>query len=400
MINSRVLVLAPHLFYPTRNGADILIDRRWAEFSNHVSHVDILGGDVLVRYKGGASISFDRYSNEIRSRLSASFRTAITGSHYLLQKLVTPAFKRKAMECLANRDYGLIVYSYISTASLAPLDDTCPCRLHCIETHNDEIKWFIDMGVSSANALVKLVAWLSARWLRRFMQESGAHFLYLHVSQTDQLGYARFFPSHISYVAPVGCDIEAVLPRQDSLMMDRDRAVRLLFVGSLSVKMNYDAIKYFSEEFYAVILSGLLGHVEVRIVGSNPTAQVVQLCAQRGWHLFANQSDSELAASYRWADFSILPFAYSTGGKLKLLKSLSQGVPFLATEAVSGQLDEVAQTCLFSNHAPDWVRHIKKIREAGITQSERERLVSCARQNSWSRIAGNLYEFLAARAKY
>ncbi|MCC6503780.1 MAG: hypothetical protein IT362_11695, partial [Deltaproteobacteria bacterium] len=37
------LVIAPHLEYPTRNGGDLLIDRRWAEFSRYVPFVDIVG---------------------------------------------------------------------------------------------------------------------------------------------------------------------------------------------------------------------------------------------------------------------------------------------------------------------------------------------------------------------
>lgn len=391
LIKSACLVLAPHLSYPTRNGADILIDRRWAEFSNHMAYVDILGSNVLVRYQHGTRVSVQEYSNHARSKLWSSFRTLVKGSHYLLEKLITKDFVRMARECLAKPEYGMVVYSYISTASLAFIGMHVG-RLHCVETHNNEIKWFADMRHSSGNPLVKAIAWLSEHWLLSFMRKHETDFLYIHVTKADQSGYADYFPRHTSYIAPVGCDIDLAWRSHEHI--EGVQSVRMLFVGSLGVKMNYDAIKYFAEKFYPVIKQGLIGQLEVRIVGSNPSVQVVQLCAQMGWDLCANVSEEELTESYGWANFSILPFAYATGGKLKLLKSLSQAIPFLATEALSGQLDEIDETCLVSNQPSLWLQHIMKIRESGINQEKREQLILCAQKYSWSKIASDLYQHL------
>ena len=392
LIKSACLVLAPHLSYPTRNGADILIDRRWAEFSHHVAYVDILGANVLVRYQYGVRVSVQEYFNQPKSKLWSSFWTVVKGSHYLLEKLITRDFARMVSECMSKPEYGVVVYSYISTASLS-VHAINQGRLYCVETHNDEIKWFADMQHSSGNPFVKVIAWLSERWLMRFMRQHETDFLYLHVTKADQAGYADYFPRHISYVAPVGCDMKVAFPSHENAEVVR--SVRLLFVGSLGVRMNYDAINYFAEKFYPVVRQGLAGQLDVRIVGSNPSAQVAQLCAQMGWGFCANVSEEELDESYGWADFSILPFAYATGGKLKLLKSLSQAVPFLATEAVSGQLDEIEPTCLVSNQPSEWLQHILKIKEAGITQEQRNQLVACAKKYSWSRIACDLHKHLA-----
>lgn len=393
MIKLACLVLAPHLSYPTRNGADILIDRRWAEFSHHVGYVDILGCDALVRYQHGVRISEQAYLNQPRSKLWSSFRTIVGWSHYLLEKFITQRFVSMARGLLVNPEYGMVVYSYISTASLATFGKSVD-RLCCIETHNDEIKWFADMRNSTRNPLVKMTAWLSEHWLLGFMRQHETDFLYLHVTKADQLGYARYFPNHSCYVAPVGCDIDVALHGHADI--EPARPIRLLFVGSLGVKMNFDAIKYFSENFYSVISQGLVGQLELRIVGSNPSSQVVKLCALMGWGLKADVSEEELSAAYDWADFSILPFAYATGGKLKLLKSLSQAVPFLATEVVCGQMDEIEQTCLVSDQPLEWLQHIVKFRERGISQEQRTRLVLCAQSYSWSQIASDLYRYLSS----
>ena len=51
--NRPVLVLAPHLVYPLRHGADILIGRRWGMFSAHVPRVDIVGREAVHIFEGG-----------------------------------------------------------------------------------------------------------------------------------------------------------------------------------------------------------------------------------------------------------------------------------------------------------------------------------------------------------
>jgi hypothetical protein len=392
MLKSACLVLAPHLTYPTRNGADILIDRRWAEFSRHVDYVDILGSNVLVRYENGVRVSVKDYSNRARSKIWASILTVVRGSHYLLEKLITQEFVYKAKECLVKPEYRLVVFSYISTASLAILDESIG-RLYCVETHNDEVKWFKDMRYSSGNPLVKMIAWLSEVWLLQFMRRNDNNFLYLHVTKADQSGYDVYFPKQKSYVAPVGCDLSDRLSHHRK-NYGENCSVKLLFVGSLNVKMNFDAIKHFSEKFYPVITQNNWKKIEVRIVGSNPTIKIVQLCSQMGWSLLADASEDELTTSYDWADFSILPFAYATGGKLKLLKSLSLGVPFLATGAVCNQLYEIDQTCLVSDFPSEWLDHIRKIKGSGISQQQRNELMASVQKYSWSRIAADLHQHL------
>ncbi len=392
-IKSSCLILAPHLSYPTRNGADILIDRRWAEFSHYVPYVDILGSNLLVRYQNGVKITSQEYSNQAKSKLWSAILTITKKSHYLLEKLITKDFERMAAKCLANPEYGIVVYSYIATSSLVACQKD-NARLLCIETHNDEIKWFEDMGCTSWNPLIKLVAWFSKRWLLRFMSKHETDFIFLHVTKYDQSGYAAYFPMQISYVAPVGCDVD--VRQYYHANIEVTRSVRLLFVGSLGVKMNYDAIKYFAEKFYPVVRKGLAGQLDVRIVGSNPSPQVVQFCSHMDWSLCANVSEDELNEYYAWADFSILPFAYATGGKLKLLKSLSQAVPFLATEALNGQLSEVDHCCLVSDQPSEWLHHIIKIRKIGITQEQRNGLVLHAQKYSWSKISSDLFQHLSS----
>lgn len=392
--NSRCLVLAPHLVYPTRNGADILIDRRWCEFSHHVNEVVIIAQDRVISYVRGAPVVVSKFENHARSKSQASFRTILFFSHYLAEKFLTNAYHRVAKQYLRKMCYDLVVCSYISTASLIN-KRLLPRESYCIETHNDEIKWFDDIQYSTRNLGMKWVAWLSSRWLVSFIRKHESDFLYLHVSKADQAGYEIYAPNLSSYLAPVGCDVDDVQMKHP--MVYAGRPVRLLFVGSLGVKMNFDALEYFSKTFEPVLRQGLPEGIEVRVVGSMPTYKVESLCLSNGWNLLANVSDEELTECYRWADFSLLPFAYATGGKLKLLKSMSFGVPFLATTAAIVQLDDVCSPSVVSDEPGDWLTQIHDVQKNGISQSQRDQIKLIAHKHSWRNIANCLYQHIRLR---
>ena len=389
----KCLVLAPHLLYPTRNGADILIDRRWCEFSHYVDSVDIVANNCVIHYVKGKRKSEINFSNSMRSKLHASIRCVLFHSHYLVEKFNAVSYTGIAKKYLDCTSYDVVICSFISSASLVDLNKNRNA-LYCIETHNDEIKWFDDMRLNSKNILIKLVAWLSGEWVIKFFHKHESQYLFLHVASTDELGYKVYYPNHLSYIAPVGC--EENQNNLEHISLVKGSPIKLLFVGSLSVKMNYDAICNFAEKYYPLLSKCLLDGIDVRIVGSNPSSRVINICSLNGWDLCPDVSDEELIGCFAWADFSILPFAYSTGGKLKLLKSLSLGVPFLATNSVAGQIDEICPPSLISDDPEEWLSQIRLFQLRGITLEQRNKLKISANKYSWRNIAFNLYEHLCS----
>ncbi|MDP2690263.1 MAG: glycosyltransferase [Deltaproteobacteria bacterium] len=380
------LVVAPHLEYPTRNGGDILIDRRWAGFSIHVPYVDIVGKRTVTRYRGGSLDGRTDFDNEWGSKRRAAATAVLKRSHYLLEKYLTPGFRAEARKRLLDGAYSTVVFSLISTASLRASVPEFPGRLYCVETQNDELKWFSDLKGASGNPLARLAAHFSGRWLESFLKTHEDAFLYIHVSGADRDGYGRIIPGHKSIVAPVGVDMDGgVMPCRDDA-----GKVRLIFAGSLGVKMNLDALNVFRKEFYPPLKAALGTGLAVLVVGSRPSAAVVSLCAEHGWELHPDVSDEEMARLYASSAFSILPFHYVTGGKLKLLKTLASGVPFLSTIEMRDQVDELVYPCHFSNDPGEWVKRVLEIKERGISPEAREALVGYARRYSWPVIVSGL----------
>lgn len=386
---SPCLVIAPHLEYPVRTGADILIDKKYGRFSRHVPFVDLVGKNVVVRYRDGEVVRRRAFDNAEVSKARAALRTLRKRSHYLLEKFVTREFLKVAGPYLADPEYKTVVLSFVYSAAI--VEDLPPTteRMYCIETHNDEIAWYENLRKSSANPLAKLASYSSERWALSFVRRHVSDFLFLHVSEGDRGGFARRFPEHVGYVVPTGVD---EMPNPDVRREGPTEKARLIFVGSLGVKINLDALEVFKKTFYPVLRAQLGRDLEVLVVGSNPSKTVRRLCENSGWKLRPNVSERELTELYGASTFSVLPFTYTTGSKLKLLDSLARGVPFLATESLSDQVNEVAYPCLISNDPEEWAQRVRDVRVRGIADDTRVMLKGQAQAFSWDTVAHRTFE--------
>jgi len=121
ILNSPILIIAPHLEYPTRNGADILIDRRWRQFSSYSSEVVIIGMNTVTKYSNSVLVSQENFFNRSRSKNIAALRTLIFRTHYLYEKFITKKYIEKVNEILSRADYGFLVFSFILSTKLGEI---------------------------------------------------------------------------------------------------------------------------------------------------------------------------------------------------------------------------------------------------------------------------------------
>jgi glycosyltransferase involved in cell wall biosynthesis len=295
-----------------------------------------------------------------------------------------------ARSYLSKPEYKIVVFSYISTAGMLLAWADSNGRQLYIVTQNDELELFNHLRATSRNPLSRVVASTSIRWLRSFLSSNWDRFVFLHVSEEDRRGYLDVAPKHVSHIMPVGVDERpgALAKHPSRSLIDR---VRLLFVGSLGIKQNVDALRWFSERFYPTLRGSLAGDLEVNVVGSAPGRDVVALCKAMSWNLFPDVSERELDKFYMSATFALLPFPYTTGVKLKLLEALSYGVPVLATAVLVKETSTLSYPCLTSDQPFEWLGRAEEVRRAGITSSQRLALASHVREWSWDAVAKNLF---------
>lgn len=372
-----ILVLAPHLVYPVRNGADIAVAELARALSQNGCPVRVVSSRAVVHYGGGEEEARHPFENAMRSRSASAIRTALFRSHYYAEKFLTPGFLAEARCQLASPDVDVVLHSYLTTASGADLPDSD--RPHLVLTHNDEFAWFEDLRASVRNLVGQAAASASLQWLRQFMAAHGDHVTLLHFTEADRAGWEREVPGHRAAVVPIGVSLRGA----PAPPLAPEAAVRLLFVGTLGVRMNRDALVHFASRYLPALRDRLGTALSVTVAGSSPSPEIEALCEREGWALRPDVSEDEMDALFRSATFSLLPFAYATGAKLKLLKSLAYGVPALCTEAVSAQASLVVPPSLVSDAPSEWADRVATVRHEGISLADRARLLDVARAHSW-----------------
>ncbi len=375
----QVLILAPHLLLPPRNGADLLVERNARYIATNSIRVTVLAASERLTYIEEELVDRERLSMTMRSRTWAGLRSILFRSNFFREKFLTRPWVAAAKRELASDRYSAILCSYIVTASLIGGDEPRPVA---VWTHNDEFKWFGTLAEASRNPLQKIVARMSSNWTREFLERSHSRFLFVHVTNADLVGFHQVVPDMNSVVQPIGTDI----PNEDPAVISPGTPATFIFVGSLGVTMNVDALVHFASTFWPTLNKSCMG-CNVLVVGSRPSERIRSLCESNSWSLHADVSDAELEKLYQRATCAILPFPYATGAKLKLLGALAHGLPVFATTALCAQSDMMAEPCVMSDSPDEWVQAMSKLMADGLSVESRNALVDRARPYSWNNVA-------------
>ena len=103
----------------------------------------------------------------------------------------------------------------------------------------------------------------------------------------------------------------------------------IIFVAGFGHPPNEDAAFWFVHEILPLIRVGA-PRAHLSIIGSNPTPRVRALAAD-GIAVFADVSETDLAAAYDRARVAVVPLRCGAGVKLKVVEALSAGLPLVTT---------------------------------------------------------------------
>jgi hypothetical protein len=382
-----LLVVAPHLMHPARNGADISLERIARYSSLQADHVDLIGCSSIRRYSSGGLVCEQLFENSLRPKAVAGIRTVLLRSHYFRERFNTPEIEAVVRRHLTGREYGTVLASFLTSACLLPEPQASQRRL--IWTHNDELEWFKNITAIAANPMTRMVAAQSLRWLHRRLAQLVGHATLLHVSESDRAGFEAVLPNHSNLVVAVGADLDPESPL--ALHRECDPVV-LTFVGGLAVQMAFDALDHFHSVIEPSIREQFTSRLQVRVVGSSPAPAIRRLCAKAGWELRADVSDESLSQLLRETTFTILPFPYSNGIKLKLLRSLGSGVPFISTRACRPPGFKVPAGCCFADEPKEWCETISNWLDRADRNEVREELRLLAQDYSWPSVVTRMWD--------
>lgn len=126
-------------------------------------------------------------------------------------------------------------------------------------------------------------------------------------------------------------------------MIDFTGKQNLLFVGGFGHKPNVDAVLWFANEVFPIILAKF-PEIKLYVVGSNPPDEIKGLQSS-SLIVTGFVTDEELARYYRQCRIVVVPLRYGAGVKGKVVEAMFNGCPIVTTTVGSEGLKDI-QGCL------------------------------------------------------
>jgi glycosyltransferase involved in cell wall biosynthesis len=204
--------------------------------------------------------------------------------------------------------------------------------------------------VSRTNVAWKLGAALEMAKARRLQKRWFPRFdVVLSVSIEDVQETAQYVDTHTRlWLAPNGVDTQYFqpAPRRDPA----DGQFRLVFVGSMDVTMNQDAIRWFVSAVMPIIRHRVSG-VELLIVGRNPPAAIRNLAERPG--ITVTGCVPDVREYYAQADVAVVPLRLGGGTKTKTLEAMAMGLPVISTTVGAQGLEVRSGRHLYISDNPE-----------------------------------------------
>jgi len=318
---ANILSLSSATRHPIRNGDSLRVFGLMEGLRLHGHHCHSVGNN-FIESNNGEIKPLGSTSNR-SGKYPAIILAWLKRQHYLEIRHCPRRWMQRAITSIKDNSCEIVYCHFLYT--FRSIRNALGEKKLVIDTHNSEWNWYQLLRDSTRNPIARSVCDISIRRASEMMKILPADTLMVHVSDSDAADYRRYRPDIEHMVVPNGSN---AFPRLD-FPNYRDPRKKLLFVGSLGQKMNLDALLHFHQTFWPK----LQDVCSVVVAGSNPSSSMRKLIIAAGWELRENLSDLGLARAFEEAHFSILPFQYGAGSKLKFFEAIAKGVPILSTIA-------------------------------------------------------------------
>lgn len=383
-------IIAPHLVYPLRNGADLYADGV-AKGMSYRADIVLIGAATIKRFRNGVMVSEEKFFNQLRSKLMATLFTLFTKRSYQESKFNTFLFRRMLSKLSFEPDAN-IAFSFISSVALADFFSQVK-GYKVVLTHNFDIAYFSNLRDGLQYGLQKRAIDYTIEDVDGFLKVHQGNYLFAHNNESDRDNYARLYPKMQHALFKVGVDtptLDTVLKIRSKYLLPGN-VLRICFTGYLNGVQNLEALQHFESKFWPALQQAFGKHVAFYVIGSSPSQPLKEMVQRLGWNLRADLDDEQFTAEVASCHYSVLPFPYTSGTKHKLFTSVARGVPFLATSCIAAQADSIPESCLFSDDAAEWVDCIKNNREALYTDALVMDLHRYISGFSWQRVAADFF---------
>ena len=326
-----MLFLSPTAPYPPNSGSRIRIFQFLRYFSAHfcTTAVFLAGRDEIAAKTFAKASSYCDNLLPIPHNFAKGWAVArwmVSNSPYRHVKMRSPKAEAQVREELRNCDYDVVFVNCLDMLQcLPPRRFIRKDTLVVLDQHNSDELWFRSFAAHSSLPY----RFYGRENLRRLQRLEDREYqkvdLCLSVSHEDAEVTVKSLatPPPILY-APNGVDLDFFQP-----VSCEPSGASILFCGSLDIQMNQDAIFYFVDRIFPLILSKT-PETELLIVGRNPTRQIRRLDRLDNVSVVGEVDD--VRPFYARSRVMIAPFRIGGGTKLKLLEAFAMKVPVVSTD--------------------------------------------------------------------
>ncbi|MBC7428219.1 MAG: glycosyltransferase family 4 protein [Bacteriovorax sp.] len=336
----RCLWVVPKGIFPVRDGARVANQALLKSVRPHFNEMDIMvfneeDSDELhiAHYNSDfnpTNVFFFKklsYQNIIKKLffLTLTFFKAphlpVTTGYFHTEKI-----KKEVHQVLKHRKYDLIVFDGIHPYTAFMDIKEFKNIPVAYRAHNVEGDLWSTAASKTNNIIIqKLLLWQGKKMLDLEVNLINRSTRTWNIAEEDLKRYKEILNGDDKKltVIPVGLEFKRSIAGK---VFSNNESIKLLFLGKMDWAPNKDGLKWFLEDVWPHVDSQKF---ELQIVGSGDSRWGTELFKQTGIKFIGFAKDLE--AVYANCDFSVIPIRYGSGTRIKVIESISKGVPIVST---------------------------------------------------------------------
>jgi len=359
LVGSSVLVLAPELPWPPRDGGRIVLDQLLGLLVSLGCRLSIaaFAPTAGLHDKPAVPILLANSIDEIVLVELTTRRVAVNTLKGVLARLpvkfakyADPRFLASVSALLDRRSFDFVIADHLHLASLLPL-----AKIRRIPTvlrqHNVESRIasrFLDRSFGSFGRLTG-----EGRRYQEYESRTVADAtLTLAISDTDAAELRRSAAkAQVGTLSPyVEIRSETPLPTGDPFV---------LFLGSLDWAPNIESVTFLARDIMPILRADWPG-ARCRVVGKGPSRTLERVLARAGVELYADVPDVG-AFLVPWATL-VVPLFVGSGVRIKILQAMAHRVPVVTSAiGIEGLPCRDREHVLLAEHAEDFAAAVHSI---------------------------------------
>lgn len=386
----RILVLAPRSPLPQSSGTQIREYKLLEALSDRadVTLVTLLqSGEGADRLEELEQVATVRPVPHDRSKLRTVTVYPLSSDPYRAVKFNTSEFESEVTSTLREETFDLIWANFLNTVELLPSETTVPVVL---DEHNADVRYW--NSFRTGNLVERMFARTNIGRIRRFRERVRDRIDGVVSVSEDDAEEARGWAEAPVWVLPNGVDTEQFSPEMPADETEKE----ILFVGSLDVRMNEEAVEWFLDEAWPSI-HRRDPNSTFRIVGRNPTARIERRRSDPGVELVGDVPS--VVPYYESASVVVAPLAFGGGTKLKVLEAMSMARPLVTTPTGTTGIDSVGDSVVLCDRGEGFADAVVSL----LDDPESRRLIGNKARSfvegrfSWSAVTGETLDEVFSR---